>query len=337
MKRKIISLLALLLLVTGCGEIPKLKNGKEAVVTFDNDKKISVDELYEKMKNTYALSTLVTLVDTYILEDAFPKYIDTAKEYAESQIAALRENYETEEELLEQLQYYTGLSSVEAYEESIYLSYMQSHAAEEYTKENITEKEINNYYKNEAVGDIEVSHILITPDVTDKMTEDEQKDAEDKALKKANEILKTLKDTDKKELETKFVELAKESSEDEATKKDGGSLGRINKTTLGDSYDELVKAAYSIKDGSIYGKVITSELGYHVILKTKSHEKDTLEKLKDKIIETLSKEKLAEDTTIPTKALQHYRNNSGMEIIDSELKTQYAYYIQNSLMKTTEK
>ena len=80
-----------------------------------------------------------------------------------------------------------------------------------------------------------------------------------------------LKEVEKKDLATKFAELAKENSDDEATKKDGGSLGKINKDTLDSNYDELVDAAYETKDGALYGKVITSELGYHIILKTKSY------------------------------------------------------------------
>ena len=48
MKKRICLLLAILLVVTGCGKIPTLENGKEAVVTFKNGDKISVDDLYAK-------------------------------------------------------------------------------------------------------------------------------------------------------------------------------------------------------------------------------------------------------------------------------------------------
>ena len=45
-------------LLCGCGKIPKLKNGEEAVITFKKDKKehkISADELYEELKNNFGL------------------------------------------------------------------------------------------------------------------------------------------------------------------------------------------------------------------------------------------------------------------------------------------
>ena len=78
--------------------------------------------------------------------------------------------------------------------------------------------------------------------------------------------------------------------------------------------------------------MITTELGYHVILKTKSYEKDTLEKLKDKITETLANKYItANQNSIGLTALQHYRKEYGMEIQDDEMKKQYSNYIQNAL------
>ena len=336
MKKKICGLLITAMLIAGCGKIPKLANGEDAVVTFKNGEKISVDTLYEKVKNTYALSSLITLIDTYVLEESFPKYVDTAKEYAESYVSALKGNYETEEEFLTALQTYAGVSSIDAYQEYVYLSYMQTHAAEEYAKLQITDKQIEKYYKNDVVGDIEVSHILITPDVKDDMTDEEKETAEKNAKAEAEEIIKTLKNTKKADLAETFKTLASEHSDDEATKKDGGSLGKINKNTLDSAYDELVEAAYSIADGEYYTKVITTELGYHVILRTKSYDKASLEDSKESIIKTLADQLLEDDTTIPTKALQYYRKELGMEVQDSELKTQYANYIQNQLMNTQE-
>ena len=51
MKKKIIGLMAFALLLTGCGKVPKLENGKDAVVSFNNGEKISVDDLYNKIKD----------------------------------------------------------------------------------------------------------------------------------------------------------------------------------------------------------------------------------------------------------------------------------------------
>ena len=334
MKKKVCCLLTIALLATGCGKIPTLENGQEAVVTFKNGDKISVDELYEEVKDTYALTSLVNLVDTYVLEKTFPDYIKTAKDSADSYYNALVENYGGEDKVLELL-VQSGISSAEAYKNIMYLNYMQSHAAEEYAKSQITDKDIEKYYKDEVVGDIEISHILITPEITDKMKDDEIKKAEDKAKDKAQSIIDELKETKKADLATKFAELAKDASEDDATKEKGGALGKINKNTLSKDYDELVDAAYKLKDGEYSTKVITTELGYHVIYRTKSYDKASLEDAKETIKDTLADNLLAEDTTILVNSLTHYRKELGMEIQDSELQTQYAYYIQNQLANLT--
>ena len=61
-KKLLICLVALLFLVTSCGKVPKLENGQEAVVTIKDGEDISVDELYEEMKDTYALSVLLDMI-----------------------------------------------------------------------------------------------------------------------------------------------------------------------------------------------------------------------------------------------------------------------------------
>ena len=71
MKKKVLILGVCMLVLTGCGEktIPKLKDGSEAVVTYNDGKdKISVDDLYQEMKKTYALQSLINLVDKKILD-----------------------------------------------------------------------------------------------------------------------------------------------------------------------------------------------------------------------------------------------------------------------------
>ena len=197
MKKKIVLAMALTLLLTGCGKVPKLENGKDAVVSFKNGDKISVDDLYTQMKDKYALSILVNMIDKKVLEETFKDNIEKAKKASESYLSALKESYDSEEKLLSAIQQYYGFSTLDEYKDQIYLSYMQSYAVEAYAKEKITDKEIENYYKN-MENDIEVSHILITPQVTDKMTDDEKKKAETEAetllnlrmqLKKVRQLL----------------------------------------------------------------------------------------------------------------------------------------------------
>ncbi len=334
MKKKIFALCAIMLLASGCGKVPKLENGKEAIVTFKDGEKISVDDFYELIKNEYGLNSLISMVDKYICETEFEDYKDTASKNADALINSLKEQYGSEDKLLEALQG-SGYNTIDAYKDYAYLSYLQSHAIEEYAKTKITDKEIENYYKNDAIGDMEINHILITSNVKKDATDDEKKAAQDEAKKKANEVINKLNTAKKngEDITEAFTKLAKEYSEDDSNKDKGGALGKINYGSLSSKYDELVKAAKSLKDGEYSTSVITTELGYHVILKVKTYEKDTLENLKDSIKETLAEKYITNNkSSIGLNALQHYRKEYKMEIQDDEMKKQYSNYIQNALL-----
>lgn len=335
MKRKIFLLSLSLFLLAGCGEVPKLKNGEDAVVSF-KDGGISTNELYEEIKTNYGLEALVTLIDKFILEKEFNDYVEEAKEQAISTIDAMKESYGGEEGLLEAIQTYTSYPSIEAYEDVVYLSYLQEKAINEYAKTLVTDKEINKYYKNNVYGDVSINHILITANIKSDATDDEKKKAEDAAKAKIEDIIKSLKDakSNKKDVLETFKKLAKEKSEDDDTKEKGGELGYINYNTLGSAYDELVKAALDLKNGEFSTKVITTELGYHVIYRIDQKEKAKLEDVKEDLIDTLAQEKISSDAAISVDALQHYRKLYDMKINDSELKTQYTNYIQNLIAST---
>ncbi len=330
MKKKIIVLaLIVTLLCSGCGsKIPTLSNGDEAVVTLKDGSMISVNELYEAVKDDYALTKLVNLVDKKILEEKYSDKVESAKENADNTMTQLEAMYG--DNLLSALQQY-GYQTTESYKNYVYISYLRDLAISDYSKAQITDKEINKYYKDEIVGDIKVSHILITPKKTDSMTDEEKEAAEKEAKEKVEAIISELKKTSKNEIADKFIELAKEQSEDEATKANGGSLGFINKNTLSSTYDELVKEAYNLKDGEYSTKVITTEIGYHVILRSETKEKAALEDVKEDILEKLGAEYLQNNLVSYVKALQELRKEYDTEIVDSELKSQYATYIQSEL------
>ncbi len=330
MKKKLAVLALCLLLVSGCGKkIPTLKNGEEAVITLKSGTKISANELYNELKDDYALNALIDMVDKKILEKDYKKQIKAANKEADSVMKELEEAYG--DDLESTIQYYTKYSTKEAYREYVYLDYLKGLAIDDYCKEQITDKEIKEYYDDEIVADIKVDHILITAKVKDDMTDEEKKAEEDKAKKTVDTIIKELKKTNSKKVLDKFKELVEEYSEDEATKKNSGSLGYINKDTLDSTYDELVKAAYKLKDGEYSTKVITTELGYHVILRESSKEKAALKDVKDSIVEKLAETYKSEHSVATVKAMQELRKKHEMEIVDSELKAQYAKKIQSDL------
>lgn len=332
MKKKIAVLGICTLMVCGCGKtIPTLENGEQAVVTFENGNHISIQDLYNDLKNTYGLEVVVNLIDKKILEDKYKDNIESANEYADTTMKSLEENYG--DDLLSAIQTYTSYRTIDAYRNYVYINQLQSKAVEEYAKKQISEKEMKNYYEKSVNGDVLVNHILVTPNVASDATAEEKTNAENAAKEKINTVIAKLKESNN--VKETFTNLAKEYSEDASTKEDGGSLGYINNGTLSSSYDEIVKKAFELKDGEYSSEVITTELGYHVIFREASKEKASFEDVKDTIIETLSQNLMSEDTTIHAKALQALRKEYGMDIVDSEIQKQYATYMQNALTPKT--
>ena len=331
-KKGIILGLACLTFVSGCGKIPKLQNGEEAVVTFAKDgkeHKISAEEVYTELKENFGLEATLKLIDTYIFETEFEDYKDTAMKSAENYIKGWEEANGGEEALLNAIRQYTNYYTIDGFKDYLYVSYLESHAIEEYAKTLVTDKEINNYYKDKVKGDIELYHILITPKVTDNMTTDEKNAAEETAKNTIQNIIDELKKS-KNSLDT-FKELVKKYSEDEATKDKDGNLGFINYHDLDSKYDELLDKAYKLKDGEYSTELITTELGYHVIFRNAIKEKAKLDDVKDNIIETLANEKMSTISTISTDANKYYRKLYNMDIVDSTLDRQYGIYLNNLL------
>ena len=315
MKKKIILVVAFVLLLCGCEKtIPKLENGKEAVVSFEKLEGISTEELYEKLKDAYGTEIIADMIDKKILEDKYSKSLDEAKKYADDSIKTAKTYYKDESELLSLLSQY-GISSMDEYREYLKLNFLRNKATEDYVESTITDSEINKYYKNEIVGDRDVSHILVVPDVKDNMTDEEKTSEEEKAFELAKEIIAKLKKGEK------FADLAKEYSSDEETKDKGGKLEKLSKGSYGsDAFD---KEAFSLEVKTYSNVPVKTEQGYEVIYVTKEYEKETLDKVKDKIIEAIKSEKLSSDATIQLDALKALREEYGVNIVDDNIRMSY--------------
>ncbi len=320
MKKKIIIILVMALMICGCGKVSKLENGTDAVVSM-KDSKISVDSLYEKMKDRYAISVLIDMIDEEILNVEYKDELKDAEKYATDTIEGLQENYESKDEFLDAVNAYYGFSDLNEFENYIKLNHLRDLATTDYAKKQITDKQIEAYYESDIVGDIEASHILISVDVDDDATDEEKEKAEEKAKKEAEDIIKKLDDGED------FAELAKKYSDDEGSKSDGGALGKFNK---GDMVEPFEEAAYALKVNEYTKEPVKSTHGYHIILKTKEYEKAKLDDVKDEIISDLADELLQEDPTISITALTELRKEKSMKIEDDNLKSQYNKYI-NSL------
>lgn len=335
--QKVVALsLASMTLLSGCGAktIPTLENGDQAVVTFNENAKISVTDFYNQMKDKYGTEVILNMIDKMILEKKYADSTEEAHKNADSVMSQLETSYG--DKLLSAIQTYTGYQTLDEYKDYVYLSYLQNKAAEDYAKDNIGEKDIKKYYNDEIKPDIKVSHILISVNYASDASDDDKTKAKNEAKAKAQEALDKLKAADKSKIADTFSELAKEYSNDDSSKNDGGSLGFINTDTLGSNYNNLVTEAYKLKDGEYSSNIVETELGYHLVYRTETKEKAKLEDVRDKIIDSLVSDYLKKNQEAYIKSMQAVRKEYGMNIIDDDLNTNYTNYIQNSLLKIQE-
>lgn len=323
MKKKLICILAVLLLVTSCGKVPKLKNGDEAVVTM-KDGDISVEKLYSEMKEKYALDMLITKIDTAILNNVY-KTDDEEKNYIDKQLETIKYYYETyyKSQYKSFQEYLTqnGVESEDELKENIRLTYKRNKAIKDYVKSIITDKEIEKYYDEEIFGDISASHILIKPEYDKNASDEEKKEAEKKALKEAKEVIAKLKKGED------FAELAKEYSDDSSNSKSGGKLADFNHGQMVEAFED---AAKELKVGSYTTTPVKTEFGYHIILKTAQKDKPALKEVKDDIISDLTDEKLKDDSTLEVTALVELRKKHKVEIQDKDIKKLYEAYVEKN-------
>lgn len=324
MKKVLICIFTATLIFTGCGKVPKLENGQEAVVTMKGEN-ISVDTLYNELKEDYALNNLINMIDEQILTEIYPSdkseetyianEVETVKYYYENYY---KTQYATYEEYLIQ----NGVKDEAQLKENISLSYKRNLETKEYAKKLITEKQIKKYYQDEIYGDITASHILVAPDTNENSSESEITAAETKALNEAKKIIAKLKNGED------FTKLAKEYSDDTSTKTSGGVLPAFNK---GQMESEFEKAAVKLEKGKYTTTPVKTKYGYHIILKTSQKDKPSLEDVKDDIINDLVSEKMSDDKNIQVKALVELRKKYDVEIQDKTLKKQYDNYIKRIL------
>lgn len=301
-----------IILITGVfTKIPKNANGEDIVVSLNDGTNYSVDELYKELKKDYGLDKVINMIDNKILTKEYANKKDEVDKYANDVLVNLKANYSSDEELEEALQNY-GYNSINDYLELIKQSKYKSYATDDYAKTLITDEDIKKYYNEKVYADIEGVHILVKPASTSTTDQDAAK-------KKAEEIIKAIKE-----------DVKKGTSVEDAFKKYQGdtsvtyqNLGRYNYTEMDEAFS---KAAYALKVNEVSGAV-KSSFGYHVILKTKEYEKNSLEDEKANIIDKLVTEKTSSDTTLSAKALISIRTKYGLKINDSELEEFYNRYL----------
>ena len=305
--------MAICLLVTGCGNNAELEDNHTIVKTDEGT--IKADALYEKLRDKYGISMLVDLIDHQLFDEKY-KTDNEEEETIDSQVEQMKSQYNNDQEAFEAaITQYLGVEDEDELRDMLSLEYKRNLAIEDYVKKSITDDEIQKYYDDEVIGDMKVRHILIKPDTNDDMSTEEKTEAEEKAKKEAEDLIKQLDDG------ADFAELAKKNSDDTGSASDGGLIDYFNKD---DNMDEaFLNASIDLEEGKYTEEPVKSSFGYHIILKVDQKSKPKLKNVKDDIIETLADEKLNEDATLRYNALIEIRKESGIEFKDDSLKKDY--------------
>ena len=221
---------------------------------------------------------------------------------------------------------YNGLNSSKELKDLLIKNSKLTLVTESYIKDNLTEKEMKDYYESSIYGDISAKHILISFDYDDNATDKEKEEKEKKAKEKALDIIKKLKNGED------FSELAKKYSTDKGSKENGGDLGYFN---TGDMVEEFEKAAYKLNVNEYTLEPVKTTYGYHIIMKTGEKKKPSYKKSKETIIEKIVDEKKNNDSTISAKAMINLRKKYNINIKDKTVKSEYEDYIKEATTKTT--
>lgn len=305
----------LIMVITEDEEIALLKDGTQPVVTY-KDHTITADDLYTEMKNYYSVSILLDKIDRSILETKF-KETDEMNKEIENTISIYKQYYG--DNLLTSLQS-SGINSIEEFKEVLKLDYLRNQEYESYAKSLVSEDEIQKYYDNEVVGDINTKHILVKPDTNSDMSDDEKSKKEKEAYNLAKEIIQKLNDG-------KTFDEVKEEYKDSITYEELG-FQPFN-ASLEENY---LKEMKTLKDGEYSKTPVETSYGYHIVYRIEQKEKDNLDDIKDSVIDILAAEKKEKDKTLYYKALMKMREDNGLEFLDSVLEKKYNTYM-NSLLK----
>lgn len=236
---------------------------------------VTKEEFYDAMKQQAGQNVIKNLV----IQKVFTKNYKVEDKEVDAEFKTTKEQYGDQfESLLEQ----SGMT-----EDTLKEQIRASLAVKKAIGDTITEKELKAKHKPE----IRASHILVKDEETAKKVEAEL------AAGKS------------------FEELAKQYSEDTASKENGGDLDYFGP---GKMLAEFEEAAYKLKKGEI-SQPVKSSYGYHIIKVTDIKELQPFDEVKDDLKTQLIEEKMA-DTTFMNEFIDKELKKADVEVKDKDLK-----------------
>lgn len=313
-------------IITGCGK--ELKKG-EKVVAKISDYKVTADDLYNEMKDKYAIKILIDKIDHELMDTKF-KTDDKEEENIDNQIKQLKESYsiKTDEDLNSIIKQIYGLDNEKELRNMLSLNYKRDLAIKDYVANKvITDEEVTEYYDSNIIGEVDVKHILISPKANEEDSDEVKEQKENEAKKKAEDIIKKLDNGES------FESLAKKYSDDKATSSKGGSIGKF--TSTDNLENSIIQALSSLKKGKYTKEPVKTTYGYEIILKVSEKDKKEKSEIERDIRNTIAQDKIDEDnsTSAYYKRLKDFREANGLKFSDSSIEKLYNEYM-DSLINT---
>ena len=284
--------------------VPKLKDGSEAVVSL-KEKDYSAQELYEEIKKSYGLNTILRKIDLDLVKKYYNGSKDeeikkTAEEQAETYIKQYSSYGYTEENFLAQYGFKNRDEFITALKEDNILTMYYNDAV----KSTITDDEVKTYYTSYGIGKKTV-YMFSEKDSTSNL------EAIRKLLKKGTAIDKVV---------SKYKDNSKVVINDKL---------EIDYKTVTSYTSSVIEAVKSTEAGK-YSKVFTdSSLGNVVIYVSKAEEAPKQDDIKDDILDVLVGQKQSADQKLYYVTFINLRKDNGIKFYDNELKSQYAEYVKN--------
>ena len=232
-------------LTAGLIGLTACSNGDSEKIVETKAGDITKDEFYSAMKDRYGEAVIQELVYEKVLSE---NYEVTDKEVTakfDELKAQMGDNFQMALQS-------SGYKTEDDFKRALKLNMLQEKAAISDIK--VTDKELQEAYKN-AKPEIKARHILVADEKTAKEVEAKLDKGED------------------------FAKLAKEYSTDTGSAKNGGDLGWFG---AGKMVPEFEEAAYKLKKNEI-SEPVKSQYGYHIIQLLDKKEKESYDKMKDKL------------------------------------------------------
>lgn len=308
----IVLLLLINIFIVANGHKAKLSNGKEVIAVIKG-KEVTADELFDSIKEKYGSDSLLNIIDEYIISKELSDQDKAeAKKTAQQNIDSIRKQYESAGYTWEDVLSQYGYANEDALLDEFLVSAEKDLIANNFLKDELTDKEIKEYYEKNIHDKYTAKHILITPETS----EDEATNTanEEAAKAKAQEVINRLNNGED------WATLVTEYSDDEGSVEDEGLVENF---TYGDVVDEFWNATEALKDGEYTQEPVKSNYGYHVIYRVNNTKKEALKDIKDDVVNKIVENKLNEDSTLYTNVWAKIRNKYNLTINDSTIKKAY--------------